>query len=138
MLLTEQLYKTLQDDAKLTTAGCLGHVDLLDKPAEAPYGVFAFGPPKKPDFPMLTWYDAGEVEKMPRSFYIMITAWGANYGVILERVYQLLHEKTQLFVDITDYHVVRCEWNWGGTVVEDPDYRIYTQANRYWIEGVKL
>ena len=138
MLLQEKLYKILQDDAQLTAVSYLGHADLLGHPLVEPYGVFMHGPPEEPDFPLLAYYSSGQVDVLPRSIYYNFAAWGNNYEAILERVYQLLNNQTALFVDVTDFHVVRLVWNWAGPEVFDPNYRIYTRTHRYEVQGVKL
>jgi len=132
----EILVSTLQADAQLFSVGSLGA--LLGHQAVAPYGIFFAGPPSAPIFPLVTWYPTGSMGKMPRSTYLTFTAWGHQYDLVLDRIYQLLNNKASLFVAATDFHIVECAWSWGGPEVEDPSYEIYTQSHRYVFRGVKL
>ena len=132
--LKQAIYKVLQDDSKIATAGHLGN--LLVHTSQSPYGVFFINPPVKPEFPLITYQEISAAGRMPRLDVFNFTVWGDNYEAIHELIYGLLHEKA--VISDTGVYSVQLMWNWAGPVIFDEGYRIYTQVQRYVSVGLHV
>jgi len=131
------IVSTLQTDAKLTTAGHLGHASLINKASSAPYGIFNVFPPEKPDFPLLTYQFTVGTGRRPEIMIVTFTAWGDSCIDILERVYDLFHRQEAVFATATDYVVFACLRDWTGPDIQDANFRVWVRSERYLLKAFR-
>ena len=139
--LKEAMYALLSADAQLTGSSNLGHSSLLGQSSASPYGVFWRHPPEDFDFntySSITYFistiaPAGQEEG--RDVFFDLTAWGANFEAIQERIYDLLN-RTQ--VTTTDVKTLLMKW-YGATPESFDEFRRITfQVHRYRVRVWKI
>jgi len=93
-------------------------------------------PPKKPEFPLITYYDLSSSGEMPRIEAFNFTVWSGDINAILELIYKLLHRKCLGVA--SDVQPVQMMSNWIGPTVFDENFEIYARATRYLVLGVHV
>ena len=73
--------------------------------------------------------------RFPRDLYLDVTAWGDNYQDVLDRVYDLLHEKK---LTSTDYKLMMLKWDSAMPEQYAEDLHVYFQKHRYLCRTIKL
>ena len=126
MILKDYIYETLRDDATMHT--------LLGK-SVTPYGIFLVSPPKKPTFPLVTFFTNAQTGRFPRDIPFNFTAWGNTFDAIQSRIFTLLNNQV---VTVTDFHSLMLKWDWEGPEIFDQDYKVYVRQSRYLCKAVKL
>lgn len=125
MTLKEFVYQTLRDDDTLHT--------LLGK-TETPYGIYWLNPPRKPPFPIITYFINSQSGDFPRVIPFNITCWTKQFGEVLDRVYTLLHDAA---VTVDDYGFVLIKYDWSSSEMYDDDFKIWHRQDRFLAQGVR-
>lgn len=127
--LKETLYQTLRDD----DVADIGLHALLSKTV-TPYGIYWLSPPKKPSFPIITYFINAQTSDFPRTIPFMITAWTQHFVSVLDRVYTLLHDKT---ISVTDYGFVLLKYDGSSAEMFDDEFKIWYRQDRFMATGVR-
>jgi hypothetical protein len=120
------IYSTLKDDPQLQT--------LLDKSSD-PFGIYWHHPPQNPNFPIITFFIGSESDNFPRQIPYMITAWTGNFAAVLNRIFDLFHDKT--LQELDDYGFVLSRYDWSSPEMYDEEYKIHYRQDRYILTGIK-
>ena len=136
--LKEAIDTILRTDGQLTTAGKLGNTSLLGRSAAEPYGIYYQAPPENIDLSdgsYITYFVNTQSGRRPRDIFVSITAWGNNFDLIMERVYDLLHDAS---ITATDFSVKMIKWDFAMPELFDDDKKCYYVQHRFWVKGWKL
>lgn len=133
-VLRSKLCDLLSGDTTLRT--------LLGK-AASPYGVYFMSPPEKPDWPILTYYEASETEAAGndwpdalRETLLMVTCWTKTTpDSVLDRVDRILREAVEKrsFDNLAGCEVFRVRMEWTGPDIFDSDWNAYARSTRFRI-----
>ncbi len=119
------IYTTLRDDVTLRA--------LLGKEAD-PYGIYHLSPPKKPSFPLISYFINAQVSNFPRQIPFMVTTWGGLIA-IKDRVFTLLHDKT--IATATDYGFLLIRYDGSSSEMFDENFKIEFRQDRFLATGIR-
>jgi len=134
--LKQQIYDVLASDAQIDDPANLG--GMLGLHAAEPYGVYFRNPPEGKDlqtYNVVTFFIGAMGGRFPRDIYLYVTAWGADYETVQNRIYDLLDKKQ---LTTSDYKVLFCEWDSALSESWADDLKCYYHQHRYLLKGLKV